>query len=69
MTPTGGSHQWRELLQASRALPFLYKKGVKLTPWLNIEAANQADTSSDQFEVQPQADFYLDGGLACSRSL
>jgi predicted patatin/cPLA2 family phospholipase len=64
LSPTGGSHQWRELLKASSALPFLYKQGVKLTPWLSIEAANQADTSSDQYEVQPQADFYLDGGLA-----
>jgi predicted patatin/cPLA2 family phospholipase len=64
LSPTGGSHQWRELLKASSALPFLYKQGVKLTPWLNIEAANQADTSSDQYEAQPQADFYLDGGLA-----
>jgi predicted patatin/cPLA2 family phospholipase len=64
LSPTGGSHQWRELLKASSALPFLYKQGVKLTPWLNIEAANQAYTSSDQYEAQPQADFYLDGGLA-----
>jgi predicted patatin/cPLA2 family phospholipase len=64
LSPTGGSHQWRELLKASSALPFLYKQGVKLTPWLNIEAANQADASNNQSEVQPQADFYLDGGLA-----
>jgi predicted patatin/cPLA2 family phospholipase len=60
LSPTGGSHQWRELLKASSALPFLYKKGVKLTPWLDVNAANQDDNQL----LQPQADFYLDGGLA-----
>jgi predicted patatin/cPLA2 family phospholipase len=60
LSPTGGGHQWRELLKASSALPFLYKKGVKLTPWLDVNAANQDDNQL----LQPQADFYLDGGLA-----
>lgn len=32
--------QWRELLKASSALPFLYKQGVKLTPWLSDSACN-----------------------------
>ena len=30
LSPTGESQQWRELLKASSALPFLYKQGVKL---------------------------------------
>jgi predicted patatin/cPLA2 family phospholipase len=65
LSPTGGNNQWRELLKASSALPFLYRQGVRLTPWLNTEAANQADTSNEQHVVAPlQADFYLDGGLA-----
>ena len=67
LSPTGESHQWRELLKASSALPFLYKQGVKLTPWLNARAANEPDATNEQNEqdkVQPQADFYLDGGLA-----
>ena len=41
LSPTGEEHQWRELLKASSALPFLYKQGVKLTPWLNAQAANE----------------------------
>jgi predicted patatin/cPLA2 family phospholipase len=49
LSPTGGSHQWRKLLKASSALPFLYRQGVELTPWLNTEAANQADTSCDRY--------------------
>ncbi|WP_339900656.1 patatin family protein [Paraglaciecola polaris] len=67
LSPTGDSHQWRELLKASSALPFLYKQGVKLTPWLNAQAANEPDApdeKSQELNVQPQADFYLDGGLA-----
>lgn len=60
LAPTGESQQWRELLKASSALPFLYKQGVKLTPWLNILAANKIDSTPEQ---QP-TDFYLDGGLA-----
>jgi predicted patatin/cPLA2 family phospholipase len=64
LSPTGDSQQWRELLKASSALPFLYKQGVKLTPWLTTEAANHTDTLNDQHALQSQADFYLDGGLA-----
>lgn len=66
LSPTGDNHQWRELLKASSALPFLYKQGVKLTPWLTTEAANQnqVDTPDDQHALKPQTDFYLDGGLA-----
>ena len=59
LSPTGEEHQWRELLKASSALPFLYKQGVKLTPWLNAQAANEANTITE-----PQEDFFLDGGLA-----
>ncbi|MGB2707618.1 MAG: DUF6363 domain-containing protein, partial [Pseudoalteromonas nigrifaciens] len=63
LAPTGESKQWRELLKASSALPFLYKQGVKLTPWMNTLAANEAELALEQ--VQPAvADFYLDGGLA-----
>jgi predicted patatin/cPLA2 family phospholipase len=58
LSPTGEGKQWRELLKASSALPFLYKQGVKLTPWLNAKAANETDST------QEHADFYLDGGLA-----
>ncbi|WP_350432676.1 patatin family protein [Shewanella sp. H8] len=60
LRPNGDSHQWNELLKASSALPFLYKQGVKLTPWLTTDAANQAHDSNDS----PLEDFYLDGGLA-----
>ena len=58
LSPSGEENQWRNLLKASSALPFLYKQGVKLTPWLDKHAANDttADLSSD--------DIFLDGGLA-----
>jgi predicted patatin/cPLA2 family phospholipase len=59
LSPTGEEHQWRELLKASSALPFLYKQGVKLTPWLNAQAANETTQIS-----KGQEDFFLDGGLA-----
>jgi len=59
LSPTGEEHQWRELLKASSALPFLYKQGVKLTPWLNAQAANETNSITE-----PQEDFFLDGGLA-----
>ncbi|MGY0580418.1 MAG: patatin-like phospholipase family protein [Paraglaciecola chathamensis] len=74
LSPTGESQQWRELLKASSALPFLYKHGVKLTPWLGARAANESgakaanestsDLANGQKSGTPQADFYLDGGLA-----
>lgn len=60
LSPTGEGQQWRELLKASSALPFLYKQGVKLTPWLNTLAANELGKK----EVKSESDFYLDGGLA-----
>nr|WP_247664757.1 patatin family protein [Pseudoalteromonas sp. MMG010] len=60
LSPTGEGKQWRDLLKASSALPFLYKQGVKLTPWLDTKAANEAHLATDQSEE----DFYLDGGLA-----
>jgi len=60
LRPSGDSEHWRELLKASSALPFLYKQGVKLAPWLTTDAANQAHDSNDS----PLEDFYLDGGLA-----
>jgi predicted patatin/cPLA2 family phospholipase len=60
LSPNGESSNWRQLLKASSALPFLYKQGVKLAPRLNVSKVNQTETSVDY----PQADFYLDGGLA-----
>ncbi len=60
LSPNGNNNNWRQLLKASSALPFLYKKGVKLAPRLTVSSANQAEARSDY----PQADFYLDGGLA-----
>jgi predicted patatin/cPLA2 family phospholipase len=60
LRPNGDNDHWRELLKASSALPFLYKHGVKLSPWLTANAANQAHARVDY----PQVDFYLDGGLA-----
>jgi len=59
LSPTGEGQQWRELLKASSALPFLYKQGVKLTPWLNAQAANETTQIN-----KAQEDFFLDGGLA-----
>lgn len=74
LSPSSKS-QWRELLKASSALPFLYKQGVKLTPWLTDKACNNgaADhgASDNSASVHGAAssegidsDFYLDGGLA-----
>lgn len=65
-------NQWRELLKASSALPFLYKQGVKLTPWLNDKACNSdkacnngaANHSGSHHSAAIDSDFYLDGGLA-----
>ena len=50
LSPTGEGKQWRDLLKASSALPFLYKQGVKLTPWLGTKAANEAHLA---YPVQP----------------
>nr|WP_211183587.1 patatin family protein [Pseudoalteromonas arctica] len=60
LSPTGDGKHWRELLKASSALPFLYKQGVQLTPWLNALAANEIEKT----DVHAKSDFYLDGGLA-----
>jgi len=56
LRPNGNSNHWRKLLKASSALPFLYKEGVKLTSELTARSLNKAKG--------PQADYYLDGGLA-----
>ncbi|MGE6454477.1 patatin-like phospholipase family protein [Shewanella baltica] len=71
LSPSSKS-QWRELLKASSALPFLYKQGVKLTPWLNDNACNSdkacnndaANHSGSHHSEAIDSDFYLDGGLA-----
>ncbi|MDQ9090102.1 patatin family protein [Pseudoalteromonas haloplanktis] len=62
LTPTGEAQQWRELLKASSALPFLYKQGVRLTPWLDKTAANE--TLDCETCSLADDDFFLDGGLA-----
>lgn len=62
LTPTGEDKQWRELLKASSALPFLYKQGVKLTPWVDKSAANEDLQCTTN--TAPVDDFFLDGGLA-----
>lgn len=46
LSPSSKS-QWRELLKASSALPFLYKQGVKLTPWLSDSACNSDKASNN----------------------
>ena len=56
----GNNDNWRQLLKASSALPFLYKQGVKLGPRIIVNTANCAQAKGDY----SQADFYLDGGLA-----
>jgi predicted patatin/cPLA2 family phospholipase len=58
--PNGDNSDWRLLLKASSALPFLYKKGVNLAPRLSVRSTNQQEPSDDY----PKDDFYLDGGLA-----
>ncbi|WP_198783082.1 patatin-like phospholipase family protein [Shewanella putrefaciens] len=70
LSPSSKS-QWRELLKASSALPFLYKQGVKLTPWLSDNACNSdkacnngAANHSEALSEDIDSDFYLDGGLA-----
>ncbi|MCB2383566.1 patatin family protein [Shewanella sp. SR1] len=75
LSPSSKS-QWRELLKASSALPFLYKQGVKLTPWLNDKACNSdkacnngaanhsGSHHSAALSEAIDSDFYLDGGLA-----
>lgn len=60
LSPTGDGKHWRELLKASSALPFLYKQGVQLTPWLGTDSANE----SPVVDAQSHPDFFLDGGLA-----
>lgn len=60
LSPSDDSNHWRELLKASSALPFLYKQGVKLAPWLASDAANQSAEQTSPI----QEDFFLDGGLA-----
>jgi predicted patatin/cPLA2 family phospholipase len=62
LTPTGEGKQWRDLLKASSALPFLYKQGVRLTPWLDKPAANEASECRECTFTND--DFFLDGGLA-----
>ena len=62
LSPTGEDKQWRELLKASSALPFLYKQGVRLTPWLDKPAANE-DLKITDYNAHSD-NFFLDGGLA-----
>ena len=43
LSPKGSGNQWRELLKASSALPFLYKQGVKLTTEYNAVSVSGAN--------------------------
>jgi predicted patatin/cPLA2 family phospholipase len=58
--PNGNNSDWRQLLKASSALPFLYKKGVNLSSRVSDNSTNQQEASDDY----PKDDLYLDGGLA-----
>jgi predicted patatin/cPLA2 family phospholipase len=60
MRPNRDSSDWRLLLKASSAFPFLYKKGVNLAPRLSVSSTNQ----QEQSDTYPKDDLYLDGGLA-----
>jgi predicted patatin/cPLA2 family phospholipase len=60
LRPNGDNGHWRQLLKASSALPFLYRRGVKIEPWLTVGSAYQTEASDDN----PQPGLYLDGGLA-----
>ena len=63
--------QWRELLKASSALPFLYKQGVKLTPWLNDKACNSDNAcNSDKASNNGAANHSASGyGTALSEGI
>jgi predicted patatin/cPLA2 family phospholipase len=63
--PNGDNSDWRLLLKASSALPFLYKKGVNLASRVSVSLTNQQEASDDYPKNDyPKDDFYLDGGLA-----
>ncbi|WOI36786.1 patatin family protein [Alteromonas sp. CI.11.F.A3] len=62
LTPKGSGNQWRELLKASSALPFLYKQGVKLTTEHNAVSVSE-NIAAALTQVQSESDYYLDGGL------
>jgi len=60
LTPSGDNNDWRQLLKASSAFPFLYRDGVKLSA---LSSTNSIDATASRDKV-PQGDFYLDGGLS-----
>jgi predicted patatin/cPLA2 family phospholipase len=66
LRPNGNSNHWRKLLKAFSALPFLYKDGVKLTPGSSTRSLNKlaGNKLAGNKAKGPQADYYLDGGLA-----
>ncbi|WP_334063402.1 patatin-like phospholipase family protein [Alteromonas genovensis] len=51
LSPTGSANQWRELLKASSALPFLYKQGVALTTDYNASAYNASSNNGENTSV------------------
>lgn len=51
LSPTGSANQWRELLKASSALPFLYKQGVELTTDYNASSYRIATKNAESFDV------------------
>lgn len=60
LSPKGNNNDWRELLKASSALPFLYKQGVNLLVTENQLDARHQSVNNESLST----DFYLDGGLA-----
>lgn len=67
LSPKGSRNQWRELLKASSALPFLYKQGVKLTTEYDAVSVSENVASGQESVLaelpKPESDYYLDGGL------
>lgn len=65
LSPQGNGDQWRELLKASSALPFLYKQGVKLSTQANAVSASDitVEATTACASDKPALDYYLDGGL------
>ncbi|AEP29684.1 patatin [Glaciecola nitratireducens FR1064] len=60
LSPNGNTKYWRQLLKASSALPFLYRRGVKLAPRFTANSVTLAEPRADY----PKDDYYLDGGLS-----
>lgn len=64
LSPTGSANQWRELLKASSALPFLYKQGVELTTDYNASAYEIATKNAEPFDVPSHSNASTGEGAA-----